>query len=52
MRMLRIAAWVVAMASLVVEVVLVLELEPHRSEFLSFPLTPFLAVLPDVVEDL
>jgi hypothetical protein len=44
MRMLRIGAAMAASATLVVETVLLLELEPHRSKFLSFPLTPFLAV--------
>ena len=44
MRTLRIAAWLVALATIAVEAVLLLELEPHAPEFLTFPTMPLIAL--------
>ena len=41
---LRIAAWFVALSTLVVQLVLLLELEPHVPEFATRRITPFMAI--------
>jgi signal transduction histidine kinase len=44
MRAVKIAAWMTALATIVVEVVLLLELEPHTPKFLTFPATAVIAL--------